>query len=447
MFSQLFFFLLALILINFIPEDSLTFWINNPSEAFGWGLLSYIILLAILYWQSKGLKWITNRHRIQSLWWPLVNLELLFFLGLYHFGIGAQRLFSEHLFASYQTPFILISLLLYLFALGWAHLWHAYFQFHHALKKSLRIAYQQLLFYFPFCIPFITMSILLDGLEHFLAWQNGSLPLSHDFILLLLSLTFLGLTFIFVPALMVICWRCRSLKRLDLKELLDNTCRSLHFRHAGFKIWSVMSDSFTAGIIGIVPAFRYILFTQPLLNQFKPEEINAILIHEIGHNRHRHLLLYPFILFGMLVTGTFLLIGLEYFLTLTVGPMTSETSYFTLIMGIFILYALLMGLYFRFVFGFFSRLFERQADLYIFESTLSPIFLIDALDRLGIVTGNTHSHPSWHHFSLQERIDFLTQAMKDPALISFHHCRVKKWLIFYFVSLLIICFVLYWLIL
>jgi Zn-dependent protease with chaperone function len=445
MFSQLFFVLLALILINFIPERGLIFWVEEPQKAFLWGLLSYSILLALLYGQSRFFAHI-NKKGLQFIKWPLVNVELLLFLGFYHFGLGAHRFFSQGLFASYQFPFILISLFLYFFALGWAHLWHSYFQMHHSLKKSLKIAYQQLLFYTPFCIPFLIISFLLDGWEHLPAWQNETFPLSHDVILFLLSLFVLGLTVVFLPPLMVMCWRCRPLNRADLKERLEKRCRSLHFRQAGLKIWSVMSHSFTAGIIGIVPAFRYILFTPALLQEFQPEEVEAILIHEIGHNRYRHLLCYPFIMLGMLLLGTFLLIGLEGLFSFIMPSISLENGYFTLIMGIFLVYALAMGFYFRFIFGFFSRLFERQADLYIFETSLSPHFLIQALDHLGIVTGNTHSQPNWHHFSIQERIHFLHQAMRNPLLIQQHHKRVKRWLTLYFLTLLISGLSLYWII-
>lgn len=442
MFSQLFFILLALILINFTPETGLSFWVNEPHKAFLWGLLGYIILLILIYCQSKFLG-PALKKRWQSFEWPLINVELLLFLALYHFGLGAHRLFLQSPLASYQTPFTLVSLLFYFFALGWAHLWNAHFHLHHHLKKSFQTACQQLLFYSPFCVPFVTISFLLDGLEHLPAWQSESLPLSHDLILFLFILSLLCLTLIFLPALMVVCWRCSPLHRSDLKERLEQICADLQFRHAGFKVWSVMSHSFTAGIIGIVPAFRYILFTPTLLNRFKLEEVEAILIHEIGHNHHRHLLCYPFIMLGMLVSGTLLLIGLDHFLSSTLEFIYSEHGYFALIMSIFILYALLMGLYFRIIFGFFSRLFERQADLFIFSSSLSPLFLIQTLDHLGIATGYTHSHPSWHHFSLQERINFLHQAIENPAIIALHHRRVKKWLIFYFFVLIVCSLALY----
>lgn len=442
MFSQLFFVFLALILINFTTETSLSFWIQDPQEAFLLGLLGYLLLLFFLYSQMKIVHLL--KKPIQSLWHPLVNVEVLLFLGVYHFGLGAQRFFLQGTFASYQTPSALVSLFLYFFALGWAHLWYAYFQMNHSLKKSVKTSSLQLLFYCPFCLPFILMSLLLDGVQHFPILNHTITPLNPDLILSLMSITLLGLTLIFFPAFIVLCWRCKPLDQPNLKERLERICNSLNFQHAGLKMWSIMPHSFTAGIIGVVASFRYILFTPALINRFQPEEVEAILIHEIGHHRYKHLLCYPFILLGMMVVGTLLLIGLEHALLAVMEEFSLESNDFILIMTLFIGYAVLMGIYFRLVFGFFSRLFERQADLHIFASSSSPLYLIQALDHLGVATGYTHAHPSWHHYSLQERIRFLHQAIDHPPIVELHHRKVKKWLFIYSFILIAGCLTLFW---
>jgi STE24 endopeptidase len=440
MFSQLFFVLLSLILITFAPEEGQTYWVQTPHQALQWALWGYLIFLILLFFESK---YLTHLFKgvWKGFWWPFVNLQLLLFLGVYHFGLGAQRFFLQGSLSTYQTPYSLFSLFLYFFALGWVYFWYYHYQIQRSFKKATKHAWEQLLFFSPFCLPFIIISFLLDVMEHLSAWQQSPLPFSRETLLLVFSFCLIGLTLVFLPAFMMICWRCHPIDSFELKTRLENMCASLNFRHAGLKIWSAIPHAFTAGIIGIVPAFRYILFTPSLLHQFPPEEIEAILIHEIGHSRYRHLLLYPFIMLGMLIVGALLLIALKN--VIAIDAISQSSNYFTFMMGLFIIYALLLGVYFRFIFGFFSRLFERQADLHIFETKLPPIYLIQALDHLGVATGHTHSHPSWHHFSLQERIRFLNQALKEPHLIQLHHRRVKKWLIVYFVGLLLSCLVLY----
>ncbi|MCB1136777.1 MAG: hypothetical protein KDK78_10950, partial [Chlamydiia bacterium] len=43
--------------------------------------------------------------------------------------------------------------------------------------------------------------------------------------------------------------------------------------------------------------------------------------------------------------------------------------------------------------------------------------------------------PNWHHFSLQERIDFLAEASVEPAVRSMHHQSVRRYLRLYFALL------------
>lgn len=442
MFSQLFFVLLALSLINFTPESGLDFWASTPSEAFFWGFLSYFVLLTLLLIQTKALSHSPWR-RLKSFWPSVVNIEILIFLCLYHFGFGTHRFFMQGIFSNYHTPFILVSLLLYFMALSWAHVWDAHLMQGYSFQKSIRESLKQLLFFCPFCIPFIIITLFLDSLEHLPLWLNHSLPIDQDLIVIIFSLTLLGGTILFLPPLMVVCWRCTPLKQFDLKNRLERLCTVLQFKHAGLKSWSMIPHTFTAGIIGVVAPLRYILFTPALIARFKPEEIEAILVHEIGHNRYRHLLYYPLILFGMLVFGAIGLTLLEEQLQLIFGTVSEKMLQVSFIIILFSVYALLIGFYFRFIFGFFSRLFERQADLYIFESPLEPHTLIQALDRLGVVTGYTHHQPSWHHDSLQARIRFLRAAMDNPSLIQQHHQRVKKWLLIYVCSLIIGCLILF----
>ena len=176
------------------------------------------------------------------------------------------------------------------------------------------------------------------------------------------------------------------------------------------------------------------MFTEKLLQQFTDEEIEAILVHEIGHSRHRHLLLYPFILMGMLLVGSliFIFILQPLLLNWKIDALFQSDTFFSSFI-LFFTYALFLGLYFRFVFGFFSRLFERQADLHIFEYSSPPTSMIQALDHIATLSGSIHQKPSWHHFSIQERINFLQAAIQDRRLVVKHHRKVKMWLWLYFI--------------
>jgi len=42
---------------------------------------------------------------MRSLWWSFINLQILIFLSLYHFGLGAHRFFLEGILASIKQQF------------------------------------------------------------------------------------------------------------------------------------------------------------------------------------------------------------------------------------------------------------------------------------------------------------------------------------------------------
>jgi Zn-dependent protease with chaperone function len=309
LFSCLFFILLVLALISFVPELQSSEWISSPVMAFGTGLLLYGIFLLFIYLQIKSLR---KSMRVSSnLIITFINLELLTFLCLYYFGLGAHRLFSEGARLSrLQTPLALTSLFLYALGLGWGYYWLARF---HLIKTGYtpsKYAYTQLQFLFPFCLPFILFTFLFDGLNFIPQWtsfvEQSNDSVLYAIILSLLSLVLLSLTMIFMPPLIVACWRCKPLCNPAILAKLQAACEQTRFKHGGFKVWTIMRHTFTAGIVGIIPRFRYIMFTPSLMNEFSPDEIEAILIHEMGHSHYKHLLFYPFILLGMLMMGAFL---------------------------------------------------------------------------------------------------------------------------------------------
>ena len=53
--------------------------------------------------------------------------------------------------------------------------------------------------------------------------------------------------------------------------------------------------------MGLIKQFRYILVTPALLQLLEPFEIDAVIAHEIGHIKQKHLLFYLFFFIGYLI--------------------------------------------------------------------------------------------------------------------------------------------------
>ncbi|MGW8161062.1 MAG: M48 family metallopeptidase, partial [Desulfobulbales bacterium] len=84
----------------------------------------------------------------------------------------------------------------------------------------------------------------------------------------------------------------------------------------------------------------------------------------------------------------------------------------------------IMLVYFRFVFGFFMRNFERQADLSVFKAMGDSTPLITAFEKISWLSGDIRDKPSWHHFSIAQRVDFLESCNRDRSLINRHDRKV-----------------------
>lgn len=434
MFANLFFLLLVLVLTNFAPQTGGIAWISSPFFAFLWGIGLYFVFLGLVFIQTLFLA----RRTSTSFLIILTNIELLVFLGIYHSGLGSYR-FLEILAPSFaQSLTAITSILFYLIGISWTHYWTAPLEIFHT-TSPISHASRQAQFLLPFCLPFLSLIFISDfiTLLPFSIHLEDSSPISW-----LINIFLIGLSLILMPVLVMTCWNCEPLEDPAITPRLEAICVQAKFKHAGIRTWGVMKHSFTAAIIGIIPHFRYVMFTKPVLREFSPQEIEAILIHEIGHSRYKHLLFYPFIFLGILIIS-FILFPLITTLLSEYIYLNKELGHFTYYSILFIIYACLLGLYLRIVFGFFSRLFERQADLHIFEYSTSPTYMISALNHIAVVTGYTHNQPNWHHFSIRERIQFLQAAFVHPSLIFAHHRKVKKWLSLYFIALAGCCVYIY----
>lgn len=437
MFTQIFYLVIVLFIISFSPHPQSLPAAPSPDIAIILGSITYAFTLCLILLQnrlfSKGMR--KYRHIMLG----TANLFLIFFLLANHFLLAFQRALPAS-----AALVSIISLALYF---GGLYMFHfSAYPYIPAGSRGLvgsakSYAINQLRFLFPFCLPFVLITCVLDAVT--------LIPTAATREWLFLELEsksgtaiFMGLLFIllvviilFYPPLTIRIWKCRDLPPSELKRRLDTICSEAKFSHAGMKTWTILNHSYTAAIVGILPRFRYVMFTRRLLDELSPRSIGAILVHEIGHSARRHLLYYPAIMLGMLVV--FALGG-----SLTErlsGPWIEEfsslfsPSVWQLLSSLTVLAAYSLGffIYLRIVFGYFSRLFERQADLHVYQMDIPVEDMQLALDEIGHFTGGTHQIPCWHHHSIQKRIDFLEETKNNPTLIAKHHRRVRYSLIAY----------------
>src|SRR4030042_2860598 len=142
----------------------------------------------------------------------------------------------------------------------------------------------------------------------------------------------------------------------------------------------------------------------------------------MGHARFRHFFFYLVFFIGFAVVSTGLwdffavLLSTWPFLMKTIGSRGSaDASFLYFLLALPILVS--MVVYFRDVMGFFMRHVERQADLYSALTMGSPRETISSLEKIAILSGKIRDLPSWHHFSIGQRVDYLWKFLRDPGLI------------------------------
>lgn len=287
----------------------------------------------------------------------------------------------------------------------------------------------------PIVIPWLVLSLFYDvvallpftGLKEIVASQWGDLLLFGVFLVFIL---------LFFPPLVRRLWGCKKMPEGQLKQQLDAFCAKQGF-NADFYLWPLFEGRvLTAGVMGIVPGLRYILITPALIETMSMVELEAVMAHEIGHVKKRHLLLYVLLIGGFsLLAGVFvepaifLVLSFDLINNLILQSGISVENMFIIVGAVPLLFFMLF--YFRFIFGYFIRNFERQADLFSLSTMGSSKALVSAFEKIAELSGDIRDKPNWHHFSIGQRIDCLRAAEKQPYRITVHNKKVRRSLFAY----------------
>lgn len=287
----------------------------------------------------------------------------------------------------------------------------------------------------PIILPWIVLSLAYDllallpipGLTVFIHSKSGEYISFALFLLLIL---------IFFPPIVRRLWGCTPFPVGALLTHLQDFFKKQHFSARIF-LWPLFEGRvITAGVMGIIPGLRYVMITPALLEHLSLDELDAVMAHEIGHIKKKHMLLYLLIISGFSVLAgfilepfTFFLLSRESYYTLLRFTGITAENLLTLLMAVVVL--LLMIFYFRFVFGYFIRNFERQADLHVFDAIGSSKSIIAAFEKIAVLSGNIRDIPSWHHFGIGQRVDYLEKCEADSLWISRHNRKIRCSLLAY----------------
>ncbi len=244
--------------------------------------------------------------------------------------------------------------------------------------------------------------------------------------------------FVTAPAMLRHIWRTTPLEPGPIRERLEEACRRVGLRCREILLWHSDGIMINAAVMGVVAPLRFVLLSDVLLGTMNVRQIEAVFGHEAGHVRHRHI--QYFLVFA--VVGWLAVAGVMEFVASVLGNPNSTTGLpLIAVEGVGIgATAIVWGV----GFGWLSRRFERQADLFGAycvtppaaectlpcsvhpddQTTLSgeervcatgAAVFSSALDRVAVLNGIPLDERSWRHSSIGSRIRFLASLAADPG--------------------------------
>ncbi|MGB2985980.1 MAG: M48 family metallopeptidase [Phycisphaerae bacterium] len=244
--------------------------------------------------------------------------------------------------------------------------------------------------------------------------------------------------FTMAPIMLTRIWHTAPLQRGLVRERLEAICDRIGLRCRTILVWHSDGMMINAAVMGIFTPVRFVLLSDALLATMDVPQIEAVFGHEAGHVRRRHI---PYFLVFAYI-GWLLAAGVMELLARTsTDPDSTLTLSAATIQGIGVVATVL---FWGIGFGWLSRRFERQADLFgawcvtpteaqchlpcsvhlngptqrsgdgRVCATGAAIFA-SALDRVAVLNGIPHEERSWRHSSIGSRIRFLTSLAGDPG--------------------------------
>ncbi len=229
-----------------------------------------------------------------------------------------------------------------------------------------------------------------------------------------LWLTPLGAAAVFLaaPLLIRLLWDTVPLPPGPIRNKLEHLCHRHRVKVRRLLLWRTHGGVINAAVMGLFGRVRYVLLTDGLLDQVEEKRVEAVMAHELGHVRLRHL-------WWLLIAAAAIMIVLAVGgdLILHNAAWLPDGSEPLLMLGGFALWA--VG------FGWVSRRIERQADTFaarhmsevVLESSIDETSeaaprrfesqgvaaMIGALQRVADLNHVAVQRRSWRHGSIAKR--------------------------------------------
>ncbi len=210
----------------------------------------------------------------------------------------------------------------------------------------------------------------------------------------------------------------------ELRQDLLEVCRRHQVSVRDLLVWKTHGSMINAAVLGVIGRLRYVLMTDALLEAMTREQIEAVMAHEIGHIRRHHM---PWLLVSMLAAIAIVVAALLAAPGLPVaadgasgrvGELPTASTTAAVLAGVGVVLV---------VFGWISRRFERQADVFAVQhinakggppeviSASAVGVVCDALGRIALLNSVAPTRRSWRHGPIAWRQAYLQSIVGKRA--------------------------------
>jgi len=450
MFNNVLYFVIVLLILSIsqqsgAPEDSLAYTVSMLVITWGifaaycrWGFQRLLRRLAKPLERTAP-----SAQQYHSLVFRVSVLAIFLFaldVHLFHLKTWLQMIPGIRSFSVMQgllavTVFILYQVTIWTFAFpAYRHLFPAAIPRRSFIVSNVKLNV-------PILFPWVTLSLIYD-LIFLSPWRSLQSFMNRPEGEVIFFSLFLFILMIFMPRLIRTWWSCKPFPSSEKAAALRTFLEEKNFKYRDLLQWPIFEGRImTAGIMGMVPRFRYLLITESLMELLSIEELKAVVAHEMGHARYRHFFFYFVFIVGFLVMVTgvwdfsFAFFSTQpWVLSIIREGSASDLTFFHFLVAFPILIS--MVIYIRYLFGFFMRHFERQADLYSALTMGRPTETISSLEKIAVMSGKIRELPSWHHFSIKQRVDCLLKFLRDPGLLGKQNRFIGLCFAFYLVGMM-----------
>ncbi|MBF0474308.1 MAG: M48 family metalloprotease [Deltaproteobacteria bacterium] len=439
MYTNLIYYLLVLLIFNAYQPPRVVK--GDAWTAVSWLLLGVLVLVMAgrIYFRKleKDIRLGTGRGDLHRQYHQIIGQ--LAVMAIIIFTLDVYLVHAPHyltrmaLFRQFEILPGLVALAVFTFYLAiiWSSAYPSYRVLYHSKQTRGRFVWSNITFILPMIFPWFLISLIFD-LVKLLVPAQARMAIANPLGQLGFFFVFLVCLAVFLPYLIKTWWGCQPLPAGPVRTAIEDFCAKIGFTYADLLRWPIFEGNIiTAGVMGLIKRFRYVLITDSLISSLDVEEIKAVVAHEAGHIKKHHLLFYLFFFMGYMILVyavldliAHCLLSLDFIFDLlnSVDEQFQRTVFslvYTLPMIV------LLVLYFRYLFGFFMRNFERQADLYALEILPQPIRVATALEKIAFYSGNIRDLPSWHHFSVRERVEYIIKCLNNPDWITRHNQKVR----------------------